>query len=213
MSQRIGRLAGERSPGRKETLAARVGDSISIVRGRERQVFLVRYEKLARFCSVCGLIGHDVKECGTGVHEDKNKKFGAWLYADTLNKPRFEDQFGRNNGSKPDENMSQPKNTGKAKVDPEVMDTASSPSKFGMSHMHVDPSVRKRLALEVENSAKGEQQVVTPLGMLALTQGNGEDGDVNSPSSSSNSKRARIGSEGVSGDRSAASLEEDRRTQ
>ncbi|XP_073362493.1 uncharacterized protein [Aegilops tauschii subsp. strangulata] len=50
---------------------------VSIIRGKECQVFLVWYGKLARLCSVCGLIGHDVKECGTSVHEEKNRKFGA----------------------------------------------------------------------------------------------------------------------------------------
>ncbi|KAE8796744.1 hypothetical protein D1007_28191 [Hordeum vulgare] len=37
---------------------------VSIMRGKERQVYLVRYEKLARFCSVCGLVVHEYKECG-----------------------------------------------------------------------------------------------------------------------------------------------------
>ncbi|KAE8777375.1 hypothetical protein D1007_49848 [Hordeum vulgare] len=69
---------------------------VSIVRGEERQVFLVRYEKLARFCSVCGLIGHDYKECGSGVHEEKDKKFGPSLYADGPNKARSDD-LGRGN--------------------------------------------------------------------------------------------------------------------
>jgi hypothetical protein len=98
-------------------------------------------------------------------------------------------------------------------VDPEVTDTATSPTKIGSTHMQVDPSVRKRLALEIGNKAKGVQELGKPVGILALTQGNGEDGDHNSHTSSVNSKRARIGSEDVSSDRSAASLEEDRRTQ
>lgn len=68
---------------------------VSIVRGKERQVYLVRYEKLARFCSVCGIIGHDCKECGSGVHEEKDKKYGPWLYADGLNKPPPNDSYGR----------------------------------------------------------------------------------------------------------------------
>ena len=73
----------------------------SIVRGKERQVFLVCYEKLARFCSICGIIGHEFKECGTGIHEEKSKKYGAWLYADGPNKPR-PDGANRESEQKPD---------------------------------------------------------------------------------------------------------------
>lgn len=80
--------------------------------------------------------------------------------------------------------------------------------------MLVDPSIRKRLALEVENNEKGKDDLAVPVGTLALTQGNGEGIDANKlPSSSSSSKRARIGCDGVSGDISAAFLEEDRRAQ
>ena len=48
---------------------------VSIVRSQAKQVFLVRYEKLARFCKFCGLIGHEHKECGSGVHDQQKLKF------------------------------------------------------------------------------------------------------------------------------------------
>lgn len=48
---------------------------VSIVKGKERQVFLVRYEKLAHFCKKCGIVGHDHKECGTGIYEEKVLKY------------------------------------------------------------------------------------------------------------------------------------------
>ncbi|XBJ14386.1 hypothetical protein VPH35_006432 [Triticum aestivum] len=187
---------------------------VSIVTGQKRQVFLVRYEKLARFCSVCGIVGHDLKECGTGVHEEKEKKFGAFLYADGTNKTRSEDVFGRGSEHKRTDYSQEKNKTWKACVDPEVQDTTSSPVKEGQVNMQVDPSVRKRLAMELENSEKGIKINPNSGGVLALTQGLDEDGDEDkSPASSSNSKRARVYSEGVSGDRSVASLKEDHRVQ
>ncbi|KAE8766909.1 hypothetical protein D1007_61800 [Hordeum vulgare] len=67
---------------------------VSIVKGKVRTVYAVRYEKLARFCKACVIIGHDHKECGNGVHEERDLKFGDYLYAD----PRGS---SRQNGSQP----------------------------------------------------------------------------------------------------------------
>ncbi|KAE8786295.1 hypothetical protein D1007_39902 [Hordeum vulgare] len=58
---------------------------VSIVRAKERQFYLVHYEMLAWFCKFCGLICHEHKECGLGVHDEKKLKFGDWLYADGPN--------------------------------------------------------------------------------------------------------------------------------
>lgn len=44
---------------------------VSIIKGKERKVYAVRYEKLARFCKHCGKIGHEFKECGTWVYDKK----------------------------------------------------------------------------------------------------------------------------------------------
>ena len=95
--------------------------------------------------------------------------------------------------------------------DPDLADTTTSPSTQVVRDMQVDPGARKRAALELE--AVEKQKDATPA-TLVLTQGLGEDGGENtSPTNSSNSKRAKISSQKVSGEESAASLEEDRRTQ
>jgi hypothetical protein len=35
---------------------------------KERMTYLVQYEKLPAFCFHCGHLGHEVTECGDGVH-------------------------------------------------------------------------------------------------------------------------------------------------
>jgi hypothetical protein len=49
--------------------------------GNARMTFLVLYEKLPRFCEVCGLFGHGEQECGDGVHEKEARQYGAWMIA------------------------------------------------------------------------------------------------------------------------------------
>jgi hypothetical protein len=49
--------------------------------GQERLLFQVLFEKLPRFCAVCGLLGHGELECGDGVHGDDDKQYGDWLVA------------------------------------------------------------------------------------------------------------------------------------
>ncbi|KAM0902678.1 hypothetical protein ACQ4PT_019134 [Festuca glaucescens] len=74
---------------------------VSIVRHGERVLFLCKYEKLARFCEVCGLLGHEYEECGTGIHEAKDRKFGSWMYADPPpNRGRSEPDPGRGFGGR-----------------------------------------------------------------------------------------------------------------
>ena len=56
--------------------------------------FCVKYEKLPKFCVVCGLIGHVVSECGDGVHDKAAYHYGDWLIASPERK-------GRIKGSRP----------------------------------------------------------------------------------------------------------------
>ncbi|KAI4963598.1 hypothetical protein ZWY2020_011315 [Hordeum vulgare] len=118
--------------------------SVSVVKDKTRNVFAVRYEKLARFCSACGIIGHEHKECGNGVFEEKDLKFGAYLYADHLvrGRPR-EDQSANKaniNPSAPKSVMSKEEQVAKGE------NKASSPIKTTQpSDMDLDESSRKRL--------------------------------------------------------------------
>jgi hypothetical protein len=46
-----------------------------------RLAFRVKYEKLPKFCTVCGLIGHVDSECGDGMHDMAAYQYGDWLIA------------------------------------------------------------------------------------------------------------------------------------
>jgi hypothetical protein len=46
-------------------------------KGSERLSFQFLYEKLPRFCVVCGLFIHGGLECGDGLHDDTVKQYDA----------------------------------------------------------------------------------------------------------------------------------------
>ena len=46
---------------------------------KERMIYLVKYEKLSGFCFHYGMMGHEVTECGDGVHSRDKCEWGDWL--------------------------------------------------------------------------------------------------------------------------------------
>jgi hypothetical protein len=46
---------------------------------KERMIYLVQYEKIPGFCFHCGMMGHEVTECGDGVHSRDKCEWGDWL--------------------------------------------------------------------------------------------------------------------------------------
>ncbi|KAE8788700.1 hypothetical protein D1007_37273 [Hordeum vulgare] len=165
---------------------------VSMVKDKSRNVFAVRYEKLARFCSACGIIGHDHKECGIGVFEEKDLKYGAYLYADhpARGRPEREAQPGNKANINPSATKSV---TSKDVSGAKGESKASSPSKnTQQTDMDLDKSSRKRL-----NGSDGD---VTPRGVgspspkgkvLLITDDQGADDQVE-PCDTAGSKRAKV---------------------
>jgi hypothetical protein len=56
--------------------------AVSISRNKEREIYLIQYEKIPKFCGACGYFGHSYLECGTGEHDESKLKWGDFLKAD-----------------------------------------------------------------------------------------------------------------------------------
>lgn len=50
--------------------------------GCQSMFLQIKYEKIHRFCSHCGFVGHTHLECGTGESKEEELQFGAWMLAD-----------------------------------------------------------------------------------------------------------------------------------
>ncbi|XBH77044.1 hypothetical protein VPH35_103581 [Triticum aestivum] len=152
------------------------------------EVFAVRYEKLAKFCKFCGRIGHDFKECGTGIHAANDLRFGDWLYADP---PNFTQPMGGARASAQRSPM--PGGVPEAgKKGDDLKDTTTSPLMTpGIIAMNVDMNSRKRLNVD-EKETINATLVNDASRPLLLSNKPYAEGDVLSPTSSQDSKCAKI---------------------
>jgi hypothetical protein len=108
--------------------------------GRDRKLLHVKYEKIGYFCDVCGIMGHDMEECGDGMHNEEDVQYGNWMYAQHRNQinslPSFRASFaargrGRGRGGRGDWNAEQKRSSEDDFEDEEEKDTTSSPLKNG----------------------------------------------------------------------------------
>ncbi|KAK1651010.1 hypothetical protein QYE76_068815 [Lolium multiflorum] len=60
----------------------------SVIRKGEREVYLVKFEKIPKFCEVCGIMGHEYLECGTGYHAPEARVYGEWMIAEPVRRGR-----------------------------------------------------------------------------------------------------------------------------
>ncbi|KAE8790135.1 hypothetical protein D1007_35652 [Hordeum vulgare] len=51
------------------------------VKGEGRKMLVVKYDKVPFFYKICGIMGHGFEECGNGIWEEKDKKWGSWMLA------------------------------------------------------------------------------------------------------------------------------------
>ncbi|KAK1627889.1 hypothetical protein QYE76_002204 [Lolium multiflorum] len=147
---------------------------VSFIKDGKRHVFALRYEKLAGFCPVCGLLGHEYKECGRGVYEEKDHKYRDWLYANPP-RPLVRGEYGGarggrgNRGRGPGRGRDSGIPGGRGRTEEEneeLKDTGTSPHKT--ADMVIDKvgeiGARKRINMDGQESGKE--------GLLMLTDEN-----------------------------------------
>ncbi|KAM0883230.1 hypothetical protein ACQ4PT_031785 [Festuca glaucescens] len=172
----------------------------------QRQLFVVRYEKLAFFCEACGILGHGYKECGRGVYEEKELKFKKWLYADMPPRNNFRGGFSGSRGGGRMGKGGFGRGTGRGvsmdadeeEVE-ELKDTGTSPRKpVDTTMTDGNPNARKRVDFDEKEPAKevNNGQIVV-LNNTDIVMNTGEETYENSTSSvdSKGNKRAKKGDE------------------
>lgn len=111
------------------------------------QSFEVKYEKLPRFCSFCGLIGHLANECGDGDHSESDMQYGDFLIASPDRRANVKSIKTFPNSSSRDEFSTQSSHEEKEgnktmnTKDVETQDDANSQTKLPSKEL----TVRKRL--------------------------------------------------------------------
>jgi hypothetical protein len=55
---------------------------VTVSRDKQREFYILKYEKIPKFCAFCGLFGHIHTECGNGEHDEKTLKWGDFIKAD-----------------------------------------------------------------------------------------------------------------------------------
>ncbi|KAE8784551.1 hypothetical protein D1007_41849 [Hordeum vulgare] len=141
---------------------------VSIVKEKVRHIFAVRYEKLARFCSACGVIGHQHKECGDGFFAEKDLNFGAYLYADQPARARSERVYPQDSKTSPNSAA-----TTQEATSPGTVHVQQNPSPLTMdqlSDMELDKLSRKRLMITKAAAIQdAEEDISLRDGIMLLT--------------------------------------------
>ncbi|KAM0931051.1 hypothetical protein ACQ4PT_000556 [Festuca glaucescens] len=108
--------------------------------GTERKLLHVKYEKIGYFCDVCGIMGHDMEECGDGMHSEKEIQYGKWMIAKRRSqlpgqgffRARGSGRFGGRGREGRGEYLGRKRPSNDAfEGDDDLDDTASSPEKKG----------------------------------------------------------------------------------
>ncbi|KAK1631429.1 hypothetical protein QYE76_005744 [Lolium multiflorum] len=215
---------------------------VSVVLGGKRSLFAVKYEKIGQLCFACGLIGHEFKECGTGVFEEKDLKYGDWIHAfpngrgrgyargglrggniSTPSGIRGDLRHGRGRGVFGDLTGWERGNYVDWRDHPErintagdLEDTAASPIKDGDTNMtDLDKNAKKRLAFDQETlNQSGTLVVANNVMVTDQVLGEGEELD-KCEETKDNKRHKRSNGTAISGTStgSAASLEDDRQVQ
>jgi hypothetical protein len=141
---------------------------VTIVMEGKRSLYEVKYVKIGILCFACGQLGHEYKECGTGVFEQKQLKWGDWIHASPFGRGHtapnrvelrgpppggrgrgggMSDTFGRGVGNYVD--WRDHPELRRPTVDGDLRDTATSPVKTGDVVMtEAEKAARKHLAFE-----------------------------------------------------------------
>jgi hypothetical protein len=215
---------------------------VSISHDKKRYLYAVKYEKLGQVCYACGLIGHSYKECRIGVFEEKDLKFGEWIYVTPPGRGRGAGNFrgglrggggepsygggrggvydgghgnrGRGSGTWVDWRQHPEHVTKTSDID--LTDTATSPVKTPDVHMsEAEKSVKKRLAFGSDGQEADNTLATMDVSMLGVEEALHNQGADETEGANDNKRQKKSdGTPSASANSgSAASLEDDRRVQ